>query len=151
LRQLDLYSEQVFFSSELRKFPYKTISETLILVSLTFLRDILIQFTIGDKEGEIPELFADEVFLCSIVFLMFFQLNSFALSIFKYGHEAITVQSQLDDRTQNIVEKKERKGIIIDKEAFVNRIKMLVIGNSICLELIVWSSIDENGLSIFVY
>lgn len=35
----------------------------------------------------------------------------------------------------------------MEKENVVNRMKMLVIANSICLELIVWSAIDENGTS----
>nr|CAD2200678.1 unnamed protein product [Meloidogyne enterolobii] len=136
LKQLDLYSEQVFQSSELRKFPYKTISETFILVSLTFLRDILTNYTIGEKDGDISERFANE-------------LNDFTLSIFKYCQEAITVQSQLDDRSQsNTLDKRSKnnayRSTIIDKEIVVNRVKMLVIGNSICLELIVWSSTDEN-------
>ncbi|CAK5086225.1 unnamed protein product [Meloidogyne enterolobii] len=136
LKKLDLYSEQVFQSAELRKFPYKTISETFILVSLTFLRDILTNFTIGEKDGDISEKFANE-------------LNDFTLSIFKYCQEAITVQSQLDDRSQsNTIDKRAKnnayRSTILDKEIVVNRVKMLVIGNSICLELIVWSSTDEN-------
>ena len=81
---------------------------------------------------------------------LLFQLNDFTLSIFKYCQEAITVQSQLDDRSQsNTLDKRSKnnayRSTIIDKEIVVNRVKMLVIGNSICLELIVWSSTDENG------
>jgi len=61
LRHLDLCADQVFMSSELRKFPYITISETLILVATTLLRDVLILFTIGEKTVQIPESFAEEV------------------------------------------------------------------------------------------
>jgi hypothetical protein len=65
LQKLDVFASQVFLSSEFRKFPYKSVSETLILVSSTLLRDILTPFSIGDKEGQIPEAFAIEAFFRS--------------------------------------------------------------------------------------
>ena len=79
----------------------------------------------------------------------FFQINDFILAIFKYGQEAISQKGQLDERSMMTLTIDQNhssfKHLAIDKELAVNRVKMLVIANSICLELIVWSAIDENG------
>jgi hypothetical protein len=70
------------------------------------------------------------------------------LSIFKYGQEAITQKSQLDERSMLTFDlgQSQSRQPHLDKEVVVNRVKMLVIANSICLELIVWSATDENGI-----
>lgn len=61
--------------------------------------------------------------------------------MFRRGQEAIGNKSyadirQMEDRTRN------RYG----KDFQVNRLRMLVIANSLCLELLVWSTIDETGM-----
>ncbi|KAL3103006.1 hypothetical protein niasHT_026454 [Heterodera trifolii] len=134
LSKLDSIAGQVFLSSELRKFPYKTVSETLILVSVTLLRDILSPLSIGSGGNEVPACFAGE-------------LNEFVLSLFKHGQDSIAQKSQIDERNASSVDRDRSlplKQQINDKEIAVNRVKMLVIANSICLELIVWSAVDES-------
>lgn len=63
LIRLDNYAGQVFLSNEIRKFPYRTISETIVLVGVTLLRDILTVFSLNiDGENSlIPDQFANEV------------------------------------------------------------------------------------------
>lgn len=58
---MDLFAGQVFLSGEFRKFPYKTISETLLLVFVTLLREMLSPFSIGDRDGQVSEEFANQV------------------------------------------------------------------------------------------
>uniref|UniRef100_A0A915CZ95 PI4-kinase N-terminal domain-containing protein n=1 Tax=Ditylenchus dipsaci TaxID=166011 RepID=A0A915CZ95_9BILA len=134
LTRLDKFSCQVFLSAELRKFPYRTISETLVLVCLTLLKDILLPYSsIHDKETPIPDSFANEI-------------NSFVLEQFKRGQESIAQKSSFEDRrliTLHAGTTATHRNIL-DKDSMVNRVKMLVIANSVCLELIVWSAIDEN-------
>uniref|UniRef100_A0A914GZZ0 1-phosphatidylinositol 4-kinase n=1 Tax=Globodera rostochiensis TaxID=31243 RepID=A0A914GZZ0_GLORO len=138
LSKLDLIACRVFLSAELRKFPYKTISETLILVSVTLLRDILRPFSIGDGENDVPENFASEI-------------NEFVLSLFKHGQDSIAQKSQLDERNAFSFDKDRSplRFALTEKEAVVNRVKMLVIANSVCLELIVWSAVDESDGDMF--
>lgn len=71
LTRLDNYAGQVFLSNELRKFFYRTISETLILVSVTLLREILTVFSFNNaEENLIPDEYANEVNV--FYFLLFF-------------------------------------------------------------------------------
>lgn len=69
------------------------------------------------------------------------------MELFKRGQENIIQKSMIEDkRLITIPGSNGRTHFnILDKDAVVNRVKMLVIANSICLELIVWSAIDENG------
>lgn len=61
LARLDKFAEDVFLSAELRKFPYRTVSETLVLVCTTMLRDILQPYSINEQKT--PDLisYANEV------------------------------------------------------------------------------------------
>lgn len=74
------------------------------------------------------------------------------MELFKRGQESITQKSMIEDKRLITIHNSSNCGIhysILDKDLIVNRVKMLVIANSICLELIVWSAIDENGLFFF--
>lgn len=74
-------------------------------------------------------------------------MNSFVLELFKRGQESITQKSMIEDKHLINYSGHSNGGThnILDKDLVINRVKMLVIANSICLELIVWSAIDENG------
>lgn len=61
LEQMDNYAGQVFLSLELKKFPYRTVSETLSLVCLTILREILQPYSTLDTESPIPSSYANDV------------------------------------------------------------------------------------------
>ncbi|KAI1713438.1 phosphatidylinositol 3- and 4-kinase domain-containing protein [Ditylenchus destructor] len=133
LARLDKFAEDVFLSAELRKFPYRTVSETLVLVCTTMLRDILQPYSINEQKT--PDLisYANEI-------------NAFALELFKRGQVKLAQRSMIEDRRlialrPGVTGTHNRK---LDRDAVVNRVKMLIIANSICMELIVWSAIDEN-------
>ena len=76
------------------------------------------------------------------------------MAIFKRGQETIGQKSQFDERSLITTtfdlgpSQQQQRHRVFDKDASVNRVKMLVIANSICLELIVWSATDENGNKI---
>ena len=135
LTHMDLIAEEVFNSGELRRFPYKSISETVQLVVVTLIRDIVAPFSMQNEDTPIPGAFAKRV-------------NDFALTMFKRGQESISQRDSSKDNPRYYYLKTRK---VIDADAIVNRIKMLVIANSICLELYVWSAVDENGLMALPY
>lgn len=62
--------------------------------------------------------------------------------MFRRGQESIGNKSFIDVRqAEDRTYVRGRHG----KDFPVNRLKMLVIANSICIELLVWSTIDETG------
>jgi len=96
--------------------------------------------------------FNTDIFGGEIKLILISQVNDFILAIFKHGQEAIAQKGQYDDRsfarTTFELDPSPLRQPIFNKESAVNRVKMLVIANSICLELIVWSAIDENGKKV---
>lgn len=62
-------------------------------------------------------------------------MNAFVMELLKRGQEELNAQKMNEE------EKKTRGG----RELVINKTKMLVIGNSLCLELIVWAAVDEIG------
>lgn len=68
--------------------------------------------------------------------------------MFKHCQEGIANRSSIDDR-QLITFTTQNSNLNVqnsDKDLIVYRVKMLVIANSVCLQLIVWSAVDESGL-----
>ncbi|KHN74301.1 Phosphatidylinositol 4-kinase alpha [Toxocara canis] len=59
-------------------------------------------------------------------------MNAFVTDLLKRGQEELNAQRTSEDE-------KMRGG----RELVVNRTKMLVVGNSICLQLIIWAALDE--------
>uniref|UniRef100_A0A914Y3R6 1-phosphatidylinositol 4-kinase n=1 Tax=Panagrolaimus superbus TaxID=310955 RepID=A0A914Y3R6_9BILA len=128
LNRLDVIAGEVFISGELRRFPYRTISETVQLVVLTLLRDVVSPFSMQDESTPVPDAYAKRV-------------SAFAYQMFRRGQELISVRDSTKDNPRYYYLKSRK---ILDADAVVNRIKMLVLANSICLELFVWSAVDEN-------
>lgn len=66
--------------------------------------------------------------------------------MFNHGQELlITNRSTMEDRRTAAIFHSNNHLNVIEKDMIVNRTKMLVIANSVCLQLIVWSAVDENG------
>lgn len=64
--------------------------------------------------------------------------------MFRRGQENILHRSVVED--QRLVTSAHMSNATArNVDTIVNRVKMLVIANSVCLELIVWSANDENG------
>jgi hypothetical protein len=61
LKLFDSFATEIFNVNEMRRFPYHTISETITLVCVTLLRDILQPFSLHDDDSSIPDSFAKEV------------------------------------------------------------------------------------------
>lgn len=130
LSRLDVIAGEVFISGELRRFPYRTISETIQLVVVTLLRDVVSPFSMQDEATPVPDVYAKRV-------------NQFALQMFRRGQELIASRDSTKENPRYYYLRNRK---ILDTDFVVNRIKMLVIANSVCLELFVWSAIDENGM-----
>uniref|UniRef100_A0AC34RIU1 1-phosphatidylinositol 4-kinase n=1 Tax=Panagrolaimus sp. JU765 TaxID=591449 RepID=A0AC34RIU1_9BILA len=132
LSRLDELSAEIFISGEIRRFPYKSVSETLQLVTLTFLRDALAPFTMHDDRGPIPDVYAKRI-------------SKYARRLFHDQQKAISQRDSSKDNPRHYYLKNRK---VLDAESVVNRVKMLVIANSICLELFVWSAVDENDADL---
>uniref|UniRef100_F1KPV3 1-phosphatidylinositol 4-kinase n=1 Tax=Ascaris suum TaxID=6253 RepID=F1KPV3_ASCSU len=120
LSVMDVHATDVFMAGSIKRFPYKTISECLILVCVALLRDAVIPYNMLDPSRSLSEKFSKE-------------MNAFVMELLKRGQEELNAQKMNEE------EKKTRGG----RELVINKTKMLVIGNSLCLELIVWAAVDE--------
>lgn len=68
--------------------------------------------------------------------IIFVQINQLALDLFKSG------QNELSGRQPEV--EKDKSG----REICANKYKLLVIGNAVCLQLLVWAAQDETGFYI---
>ncbi|KAI6240099.1 1-phosphatidylinositol 4-kinase [Aphelenchoides fujianensis] len=132
LKLLNAHAAEVYDTNDqhLRRFPYHSVSEVITLVSVTALRDVLLYYSTADsKRGpEMPEDFVQEI-------------NEFAFELFMSGQEQLKNKKLTEEiRPSRSTEE--------DQQPQVNRFKLLIIANSICIELIVWSSIDENNADL---
>ncbi|TKR67531.1 hypothetical protein L596_023672 [Steinernema carpocapsae] len=126
LRELDDNASHVYslrHNKSLKRFPYATIAETLALVCVTVLRDVLLPYPMSESNFPLEVSFAKKV-------------NEFVLDLFRRGQEELSAVRSLRHSQSNEV---------IATSGILNRSKMVIIGNSICLELIVWSAVDENS------
>lgn len=118
---MDVHATDVFMAGSIKRFPYKTISECLILVCVSMLKEAVSPYNMLNPRLSLSEKFAKE-------------MSTFVMELYKRGQEKLNSQKSSTDE-----EKKLRGG----RELVVNRTKMLVISNSFCLKLIVWASLDE--------
>ncbi|CAD5222232.1 unnamed protein product [Bursaphelenchus xylophilus] len=127
LNTLDRYAEDVFHNQKLKRFPYKSVSETITLVSVTCLRDVLQLYEMPHPDSPIPMEYAKDLY-------------TFAAQQFAQGQEQLKMKNFNEDI-------REIRRSVDDEmtQPMVNRLKMLIIANSLCIELIVWSAIDENS------
>ncbi|KIH59180.1 hypothetical protein ANCDUO_10602 [Ancylostoma duodenale] len=126
LTQLDNHATDVYTGSFIKRFPYKTVSETITLACLSLLRDVLRPFSVQSKDSPVKENFAKE-------------LNAFVVDILN----SLEVQrmSFLGERRMTPAVLPRRP---IDQE--LPRHSMCILAMTCGLELVVWAAIDDIGL-----
>lgn len=115
---MDAYATDIYIAGQIKRFPYKTLSECLSLVFVTAYRDAYAPYDTLKLEKSLAQKLSREV-------------KAFAIELYSKGEDFLNAQKLNDD------ERTLRCPLLI------NRIKMSVLCSSVCLELMVWATCDE--------
>ena len=112
---LDNLADDIFVTNSIKVFPYKSFSETLHLVLISLLRELL------QSQTELAQFFIGEI-------------QFYVKKVFDSGRVEL-------GKSQNNAENIEKE----DNKSGVNTFKLNVLTNAICVDILVWAAREEGG------